>query len=480
MPRAKLGAVNIFVLFITLAALCLCSQRAGAQADTGRIAGTVTDAEGALIPHVAITVTREGTNTVTKGLTDARGEYVFPALQVGTYSIAAKSAGFVGESKQGYVLNDGGALTVNFVLTVGGDTQQIIVTADSNELVNTQSGTIEHIIDGDTVRDMALNGRNYLDLLGTLPGSVANANWSTTSQPPDAMSTTMNGTIGNVVLNGVRSTANGLYIDGVINKDIGSNGSQFNNIGIDFIEHVSAQTSSFSAQWGSSAGPAINVVTRSGTNQLHGTLLENIRNNIVDANQYFATKTTHLRFNDAGLALGFPIIKDKLFFFGGNEWKFIEMASAPSPQTLPTRANLQGNFINAASTTGSCDIKSVSNVNFTVPSNCNIANQITNFGHGVANLYSAILDQAATITTDSNGRGYDTFSLPDSYRNEEYIARVDWMISPHQNAYARWVTDAFRHYKALGGSALLPTNPVIQHTPANNAVISYTNTISAR
>lgn len=464
----------------------LCTDRAYAQADTGRIAGTVMDTEGAVIPRATVTVTRTDTNTVTTGISDARGGYVFPALPVGTYNVSAKSEGFVGEVKQGYVLNDGGALTLNFTLSVGGSTEQVIVTADTTEQVNTQSGTIEHIIDGDTVRDMALNGRNYLDLLGTLPGSVANANWSTTSQPPDAMTTTMNGTISNVVLNGVRSTANGLYIDGVINKDIGSNGAQFNNIGIDFIEHLSAQTSAFSAQWGSSAGPAINVVTRSGTNKVHGTLLYNVRNNIVDADQYMADHTSqHLRYNDTGIAVGFPILKDKLFFFGGNEWKFIEMSSAPSYQTLPTLANLQGDFHNAVSTASpkACSISGNSNLKArgTVidTSTCNIANQISNFGRGLVNLYTAILAQTASTSLDTNGRGYDTFSLPDSYRNEEYIGRVDWVISSRQNAYARWVTDAFRHYKSLGGSALLPTNPVIQHTPANNAVISYTNTLSA-
>jgi hypothetical protein len=489
MPHEKLGAAKLFVLLTIFAVLSLGSQRAGAQADTGRIAGTVTDSEGALIPRASVTATQVDTNVSTTRLTDARGEYVFPALPVGAYSVTAKSDGFVGETKQGYQLNDGGALDVNFMLHVGGSSEQIVVTATSEQMVNTQSGTIEHIIDGDTVRDMALNGRNYLDLLGTLPGSVANANWSTTSQPQGAMETTMNGTTTGIVLNGVRSTANGLYVDGVINKDIGSNSSQFNNIGIDFIEHVSVQTSSFSAQWGSSAGPAINVVTRSGTNKLHGTLLWNLRNNFVDADQYFAHKvvdgvtqksgqTEHLRFNDTGMAVGLPILKDKLFLFGGNEWKFIEQVSPPSRQNLPTAAQLTGDFTNPH--TAACEIKSVTAVGLVVPSNCNIANQITNFGHGLVNLYDYILSKATATAADTGNYAIDYayFALQDSYRNEEYIARADWQISPRQNAFARWVTDAYRHYKALGGNAALPSNPVIQHTPANNAVISYTNIIS--
>ncbi|WP_420239808.1 carboxypeptidase regulatory-like domain-containing protein [Telmatobacter bradus] len=483
--RRKRGAMNALVLCLVIALLGFSIPRAHAQADTGRIAGIVLDPTGALIAHAAVTVLRVDTNTETNGFTDAHGEYVFPVLPVGNYSVTAKADGFIGETKQGLALDDGAALTVNFKLTLGSQSEQIIVSADTRDAVNTQSGTIEHIIDGDTVRDMALNGRNYLDLLGTLPGSVANANWATTSQPPDAMSSTMSGSTTNIVLNGVRATANGLYVDGVINKDIGSNAAQFNNIGIDFIEHMSAQTSSYSAQWGSSAGPAINVVTRSGTNMVHGTLFENLRNNLVDADQYFSNGlTSHLRFNDTGMALGFPIKKDKIFAFVGNEWKFIETTSAPSQQIVPLTSFLSGDF-NYTTTAGkaACAITGNSYLlsrGITIPSTCNISTQITNFGHGMQNLYKYIESQATEIALDTNNNAmnFGYFALPQSYRNEEYIARVDWQISTRQNAYVRWVTDAQRHYSALGGNALLPSNPVIQHTPANNTVLSHTYTLT--
>ncbi|SNT41466.1 TonB-dependent Receptor Plug Domain [Granulicella rosea] len=457
--------------------LLLCAMLTGnalAQSDTGRISGTVTDASGAVVVGAQITATRTETAVTTTTTTDKRGEYVFATLQVGHYTITVESPGFASATKEGLELNDNGALNAIFKLQAGA-TEQMIVTTQVGETVNTSTGEISHVIDGDTVRDLALNGRNYLDLLGILPGSVV-------MNGGDAMATITSGSTTGIVLNGIRATANGLYIDGVINKDIGSNATQFNNVGIDFVEHVKVETSAFSSQFGSAAGPAINVVTRSGTNSLHGTLFELIRNDLLDASNYFSRSAQqnpngtynpirqHLRFNDFGGALGGPIMKDKLYFFMGAEWKIIAQNTNPSIVTLPLQAQLNGVF--PLTTAGACSLSKVPGLG-NVPSTCDISNYITPFGHGVQKVFNEVISKAtsyagvACTLTGCSNNGNTIYELPQPFRNHEYLARVDWIINKRHNVYARWIDDTHTTTNPLGDGSL-PTTSYHDEGPADN------------
>jgi len=461
--------------------LMIVPRHAQAQADTGSINGLVTDASGAAIPGATVTATRAETNTVVTTQSNSRGEYRFPALQTGHYSIAVQATGFSGETKKGYELNDGSAFSVNFSLHVGAQAEQVIVTAEVGEMVNTQTGQVEHIIDGETVRDLALNGRNYLDLLGTLPGSVS-------PDPQDAMDDIITGSTTSIVLNGMRATSNGLYIDGTINKDISTNSTQFNNIGLDFIEHVSVQTSAFSAQWGDSAGPAVNVVTRSGTNQLHGSAFELIRNNILDASSYFSRDSTtykaihnHLRFNDFGGAVGFPVLHDKLFIFGGSEWKVIAQNTNPETVSLPVLPAIHGNFTTSRST---CGLKNVPSLHIQInTTTCDISNLITPWGKGLQQIYELIISKATsysgtTCDSDSCDASSNTiYELPEPYVNREHMLRVDYSINSRNAVYGRWINDTHRRTNPLG-SGTLPTASYREHVPTNNTLVSFTHVLT--
>lgn len=489
--------------FLLGAALLVAPQRAQAQADTGRIGGTVTDSSGAVIVGATVVVTQTELNKADTVVTNKRGDYVFPNLKTGHYTVAVNMDGFASETKQGYELDDNSALTVNFQLQAG-QTEQMIVTTQVGETVNTQTGEVSHVIDGDTVRDLALNGRNYLDLLGILPGSVV-------TDGGDALGKITTGATTGIVLNGVRATANGLYIDGIINKDIGTNANQFNNVGIDFIEHVKVETSSFSSQFGQAAGPAINVVTRTGTNSIHGSLFELLRNNKFDAVNYFSKRVVldtvngsvisnkpvqqHLRFNDFGGAVGGPIIKDKLFFFAGTEFKLIAQNTNPSSVTLPLQSQLAGKFAIgsfASATTHSCPIHSAGGVvvdnlqqDYLKPSFCNISASITPFGRAFANTYNYVINQATsyngsdcTLTGCLNNNGNTIYELPQPFRNHEYLARVDWNINARNNVYGRWIADTHTTTNPLGDGAL-PTTSYHDEGPANNVVLSHTYQVSS-
>jgi outer membrane receptor protein involved in Fe transport len=491
--RKAIGRLGQLILVVSLlvwgGAAC-----AWGQADTGRISGTVKDSSGAVIPHAAVVATHTETGETTTATTDASGVYTFASLLAGTYNITATAKGFATTSHDGFVVSDGSAITANLDLKPSGNAEEITIVTTSVDQVNTQTGEVSHVIDGDTVRDLALNGRNYLDLLGTLPGSVQ-AGLGDSIAETTSMSTT------NINLNGARATSNGLYIDGFLNKDIGSNAAQFNNVGIDFIAHVKVQTSSFSAQYGSAAGPTVNVVTRSGANTIHGTAFEFIRNSAVDATNYFSRNPltfqpihAHLRYNDFGGAIGGPIViphlldgHDKLFFFIGAEWKLIAQTDQPALQTLPLQSQVNGIFPGTLS--DGCAFSSFTyfvNGNLTTqktPAGCNITPFISSFGRAFQNEMNYVISQATTYAgtactlTDCSNNGNVLYELPQPFRNHEYMARVDWTISRRQSMYGRWMADTHTTNDPIGDGAT-PVTPYHDEAPANNVLLSHSYVVT--
>ena len=314
-----------------------------AQTIVGQIAGVVTDASGAVLPGVTVTVTNDGTGLVRSAVTDDRGAWTITNLPVGRYSVKAELTGFRSAQQTGFELNADGRLTSNFKLEVGGVTETVDVVAVTGEKVNTTSGELARTIDGSQVREVALNGRNYLQLASLIPGAVVTNN--------DQLDLATSLSVTGQAINGNRGESNNLTVDGGSNLDSGSNGSQINNVGIDFIDEVKIQTSNFSAEYGRNSGAAINVVTRSGKNTFNGSVFEFFRHDSLDAANYFSPRDASgkqikakLRFNDFGGGLGGPIQRDKFFFFAGQEYKYIRRETSPTRFSLPTRAELNGDF----------------------------------------------------------------------------------------------------------------------------------------
>lgn len=476
--RSLRSRFEVLAWVLAIASVVLYAGRAHGQADTGRINGNVTDSTGARIPNAKMTATRVESSQSTTVTANKEGEYVFPNLQTGHYNVTVDAPGFASVTKEGYELDDQSSVTVDFSLKAG-QVEQVIITGQVAETVNTETGEVSHVIDGNMVRDLALNGRNYLDLLGILPGSVQ-------VDTGDAMANITSGSTTNVVLNGTRATANGLYIDGMLNKDIGGNDRQFNNVGVDFIEHVKVQTSSFSSLYGQAAGPAVNVVTRSGTNSIHGTLFEYVRNNAFDAVNYFSKNSAgqpvhqHLRFNDFGGDVGGAAIQNKLFYFAGAEWKLIARNTSPTTVTLPLQAQLAGNFKSAS---GSCGVSAATlpglDLNPNDANYCNISPFMGEWGRAMAAQYQRVISLAtsytgnACTTTNCTNNGNTIFELPYPYRNHEYVARVDYVLNKHQNMYGRWVNDTHTTTDPVGDGQL-PSTPYHEMGPADNLVLSHT------
>ena len=222
-----------------VAAVFLMAASAAAQTVTGEIRGTVRDTSGGVLPGVTVTVTNSGTGLTRTDTTNDTGTFVFPSLPIGTYSVTAELQGFRKAERTGFVLNADGRVTADFSLGVGAITETVTVEAIRGDTVNRTSGELARVVDGETVRSLALSGRNYLELASLIPGAITTAD--------DQMAVMTGLGTGDTIINGNRGNSNNLTVDGGFNLDSGSNGSMINNVSIDFIDQVAIQTSNFSA-----------------------------------------------------------------------------------------------------------------------------------------------------------------------------------------------------------------------------------------
>ena len=312
------------------------------QTNFGRISGTVKDSNGAAIPSATVTITNMATNSARTATTDSDGFYTATNLPVGSYTVAAVGNGFKKAEESGIAMTADARLTIDLALEPGQVTETVQVSTSVGETVNTTSGEVARVVDQRQVQNLALNGRNYMQLVTLIPGAVI--------LDEDQLALTTSLSISQASVNGNRPNYNSLSVDGGFNMDSGSNNSQVNNVGIDFVEEVKIQTSNFSAEYGRNAGAQINIVSRRGGNSYHGSAFEFLRNDTLDARNFFSPVKAKLRFNNFGWNFNGPIKKDKFFFFVGQEYKRIRQDSAPVKRSLPTSAERLGDFSARAGT----------------------------------------------------------------------------------------------------------------------------------
>jgi hypothetical protein len=446
-------AAPMFLLFIGF------SMSLNAQTSTGQIVGTVTDATGAIIPGAAITITNTGTQAVRTTTSDNSGFFVVTNLPIGDYSVAVKKAGYGSAKRTGLSVVADAHLTADFQLQVGSVTEQVTVTAIAGETLNTTSGELSHVIDTQEVEALPLNGRNYTQVLTLIPGAVVTN--------PDIFSITTGLNSTNQVVNGNRADSANLTVDGSFNLNSGSNGSIVNNVSPDFIKEVKIETSNFSAEFGRTSGPAFNIVTKGGTNQWHGGTVEYLRNNDLDARPYFSSIKTQLIYNNFGYYVGGPIIKDKLFFFVGEEWKRLRQQQSPSVQTTPSSAQLAGNFAGVAQ----LNFPGTKNP---IPNN-NIASMMTTDGKAIASVFTT-MNKLGTYTDQTGATNNLTLIPLNPLNYREDIGRIDYTINNKNNIFGRWVDDRNSLIDPFGtfSSSNLPTTPTTRNRPGESYLVSET------
>ncbi len=394
--KVRKHVLALGILFSLLGTLSVLN----AQVQNGQFTGVVTDPSGAGIPNARVTVTNMATNVAVTTRTNQSGLYTAKEMPVGVYKITAEATGFKTKEDTNLPLNAGAVQRIDVKMEIGQATTVVEVSGEATA-VQTDDPRLSQTVGAQEIANLPINGRNAFDLMQLAAGAV-NVNGTDFE----------NGH--NTVVNGVREDFNGFLINGVSNK--GLSGGVVNTPIEDTIQEFQQLGLNMSAQYGNSAGANVNLVTKSGTNQLHGSVWEYLRNSSADANDFFfdqnnanlraqgsaELKKPPLRWNQFGFTLGGPIIKDKVFFFGSYQGsRFTYTNVSTSTFESPEWRNA------VAAADASTGVNSVANLLY------------KNFQPtaGGSTLYT--LDQYfANVTANDTGfASYADFLCPDSYIN---------------------------------------------------------------
>ncbi len=289
------------------------------QVAGGTIQGLVSDPTGATVAGAHVSVTAKATGVTRTVASNSTGFYAVPDLQPAVYTIAVTASGFSSKTADNVTLTVGANLTVNFPLSLGKSTEQVEV-VDTASTVDLATSEINEVVESATMRQLPLNGRDWSQLITLEPGANAVRNQSAIGAAGTSdVNRVLRGFGTQMAISGMRPQQNNYRLDGVSFNDYtnGAPGGVLGTItGVDAVQEFSVITTNYSAEYGKTSGGVINAVTRSGTNQLHGSAYEFIRNSAMDARNYFDGPTiAPFRRNQFGGTIGGPVVHDKTFFF---------------------------------------------------------------------------------------------------------------------------------------------------------------------
>ena len=338
----RIGSTRLLRNGLTLAlAFCLLGVVALAQVDTGSITGVISDASGAVVSGAKVTLTNQGTGGSLTVTTGADGVYKFSPVKIGSYKIVATAQGFQTTTQSDVKVDIGSSVSLNFALKPGSQTETIEVTASAPVLQN-QDASVGQVVDERAVNNAPLNGRNFTFLAQLVQGVNS----------PQA-DTRGNAASGAFSANGFRPAQNNYMLDGIDNNSDTVdflNGTNYVVLPpVDAIQEFKVQTTDFSAEFGRSGAAVLNASLKGGTNDFHGDVWEFLRNDILDARDFFEHNCTNgvctpapkgeLRWNQFGGTIGGPVIKNKVFFFGDFQaWRLRQ--GQPQSGTVPTSSEM--------------------------------------------------------------------------------------------------------------------------------------------
>jgi hypothetical protein len=335
-------ATNLKSVFLALAcalALLLAIPfAANAQNYAGSVRGTVTDPSGAAVAGAIVTLRDVGTNATLQATTSEMGVYSFPAVSVGVYEVTVKAASFKEFLAKNVEVHVSTTAEVNAKLELGAASEMVTVEA-SDIQVQTTTADVGAVIEGTQVRELPLNGRNFMALTQLQPGVSANNQFDSKDKGLQGGS--------DFSVNGNPSTNNLFMLDGVNNNDVGSNRTILIYPSVDAIAEFKMLTNSYGPEYGQASGAIISITTRSGENQFHGGAFYEGRNDKLNANNFFNNAAgvgkPELRRNDWGYYIAGPIKKDKLFFWWNQEWNR-DIRGVLVDNCVPTAAERGGDF----------------------------------------------------------------------------------------------------------------------------------------
>ncbi|HEX9366056.1 MAG TPA: carboxypeptidase-like regulatory domain-containing protein, partial [Vicinamibacterales bacterium] len=399
-----------------------------------QLSGTVLDDSGGALPGVEVTVTQTDTGMTRFVITGDKGEYVFTNLPVGPYKLGSKLSGFSTFEQTGIVLVVGDTRSVNIGMKVGGLTETIRVQADAN-MVETRSVNLGTVVSQEQIVSLPLNGRSVLQLIVLSGSAVENTTLTDNRQYPNSVAISVAGGTGNSTM---------YLVDGGYNND------PQNNTGNpmpfpDALQEFKTENGVRNARYGMSTGATVNAVTRSGTNVLHGSLFDFARDHRFNSIRYFERKQNGglgrddgLKRNQAGGTLGGPLVKDKLFFFGGTQITSTRIAPTAGDQVIPTADVRRGDFtriMSAACRGGTARTLGAPFVN----------NQIDPALYNPISLKLMSMLPLPDPALDPDGCGRYVLQIPNNSDEQQYIGRMDYQMTPQQRVFGRVFYTKYLH-----------------------------------
>ncbi len=447
--------------FTTAAAFCCLSPALFAQA-TGTISGTVFDKSGAVAPDTQVTVTNSGTGLTRRVRTGDSGQFVVNLLPVGVYDVVAEKSGFANTVRRGVELQVNTTVQLNIEIDVRTAAEQVTV-AGQAEMVQATSTTLVQVVDQRRVQDLPLNGRNVLQLMTLNAGVTTDNAGGGTGQIQN-----FGGPV-TASINGSRGNGTNFLLDN------GDQNDSYVNISLPFpnpdaVQEFSIQTSTFDAQYGRGIGGVVNAVTKSGTNQFHGSLFEYLRNYRMNAANFFSGRDT-LKRNQFGGSFGGPIRKDRTFFFTSYQGTRISTSTPAALRTTPTEAMKRGDYAEWLRANGQGAVRDPLSPAQRFPGNIIPASRFS----------PVAVKMLALMPASAPGANYQIrIGTPaTNTRDDQYVVRGDHQFTPTQRLSGRY----FR-YNTVSPWTYAPDNLYFfqagQDALSQNTTANYTNVISPK
>ena len=443
----------------------LASLPAAAQNTTGEVSGYVRDPTGGIVPGATVTLTYPDIAYVRTSVTNESGFYVFPGVPNGVADIAVELDGFRPIVRKGVVVELNARMRLDFALEVGALAETVEVTAEAAPPISTRAD-VSALITGEQTKEMPIDGRSYMQLMTLVPGTSRNDGSYEfgTSFRADAQQ-----------INGLRKNFSALTLDGSENLDAGSNATQVNNVSIDAIEEFKVLTSQYAAEFGKAGGAQINVVTKSGKRDFHGSAFGFLRDDRFDARNFQTGAKDTLDFKNYGWTLGGPVAwngfngdRSKLFFFAAQEWKTLDTTvGQTSSNTTPSLLERQGNF----SQSPRVPIDPLTGQPF--PGGVIPQSRLSAIGVSLANAFPL---------PDPAERNRVTMTPVQSRDIREDIVRLDYRPQPSSTVTFRLIRDRVEQtepYGSFGGTSGYSVVPTSHDRLSDSAMMTYSHVIGS-
>ena len=478
-------------LLLACAVLLALPQFGRAQTSvSSTINGIITDASGAVIPGVKITVLNSGTQQSSATTTNNSGYYVLPNLPSGLYDVRAEKQGFETCLNRGIKLDPASSIQVNCSLKVGQVSQTVEVTASAMH-VQTSTSQVSRLVNSTQMEELPVNGRNFVNLLGLQPGVVQSFAFNSFQ----GMSGFGEFASQCTQVNGLTGESNNILIDGAPSTRTRANGKTVAMPSMDAISEVNIVTTGYMPEYSRAAGGQMVVQLKSGTDEYHGDAYEFVRNDTFDSRQFFSSTVPKLAFNDFGFTIGGPVIphKHKLYFFWSEEWQR-EVNGNTEVGTVPTTADRAGDLNGyCAVFKGSCPVvpsylNGVDGLvagkpfpNNTIPANLMTGSTGT-LGDGAAMVNHFFL-QPNTVTNPGTAYPFEggnnliyNYNTPNNTRSDD--VKVDYNVDDknHLSFTARHLASAISSPTGSGGASALLAQGF--QFPDRAATADYTTTFS--